>query len=56
MNHFIERLKVAIVWRLPHWLVYWCIIRAIAWATTGEWSGEVMGKATGVQVLDRWGS
>ncbi len=49
-----EKLKLAIVWRLPNWVVYWCTIRSGAYATTGEHSSQVVPDLTLINTLKRW--
>ncbi len=49
-----ERIMLFIVYRLPNWLIYWCVIRAFSYATTGENSGVLAGEVTAMQVLKCW--
>lgn len=51
----VEKLKMALIWLLPDWIVYWCVIRAGAHATTGKWSNEAVPETTLMDVLKRWG-
>jgi hypothetical protein len=43
-----------VVWRLPRRLAYWCAIRVIAHATTGEYSNQVVPELTAMDALKRW--
>ena len=45
-----------IAWLLPRNLVYWCAIRLIVNASTGEWSGEHVPDITAMDALKRWDS
>jgi hypothetical protein len=49
-----ERLVLALVWRLPRWLVYWSAIRLMAHATTGRYSSQVVPDLTAMDALKRW--
>ena len=51
-----EKLQMAIAWSLPEWLVYWCAIRLVSFATVGKWSGQVVPDLTAVDALKRWGT
>ena len=50
----IEQVKLAIVWRLPKWVVYWCTIRSGAYATTGKHDNQNVGELTLLDTLKRW--
>lgn len=50
MDRTIERAKVALVWRLPRWLIYWAVIRAAVKDESGN-PGEI----TAEMMLRRWG-
>lgn len=43
-----------LAWLLPERLVYWCSIRLMARATTGEWSHVNTPDCRIVDALDRW--
>lgn len=49
-----DRARMALVWRLPHWLVYWATIRACANATTGQFGSEEAPAVTLDKILGRW--
>jgi hypothetical protein len=49
-----ENLLMWLAWRMPRGLVYWCVIRVWAAATTGEYGSEE-GPAIRVETaLKRW--
>jgi hypothetical protein len=41
-------------YRLPRRLVYFCMIRAFAWASCGKWSGCECPAITVQDALERW--
>jgi hypothetical protein len=49
-----ERLMLRFVWKLPRWLVYWCAIRLIANATTGEYGPTNVSELPVMEALGRW--
>ena len=49
-----EKLQMAIVWRLPKWLIMWAAIRLFANATTGKYSGQIVTELTAIEALKRW--
>lgn len=49
-----ERIAMAIAWRLPRYLVYWCAIRLMAHATTGEYGSTVVPELPAMEALKRW--
>lgn len=53
--HRLERLQIAIAWKMPHWLVKWCAIRLMANATTGQYGETDASKLTVMSALKRWG-
>lgn len=50
----LERLQMAIVWRLPRWLVYWAAVRVGAHATTGEHGDTDPTEMPFMTALKRW--
>lgn len=50
----IEKLQTKIAWAMPRWLVYWCAIRLVAKATTGEFSSTVVPDLKVMDALKRW--
>ena len=49
-----EKIWVAIAWRLPRALVYWCAIRLIAHATQGFYASTNATELTAMDALKRW--
>lgn len=49
-----NKIWMAIAWRLPKWLVYWCFIRVVAHATTGAYSSQIVPDLTAMDALKRW--
>lgn len=49
-----EKLMLAIVWKLPKSIVYWCAIRLGANATQGNYSNQVVPDLNFVDALKRW--
>lgn len=49
-----EQLVRAIVWRLPHDLVYWSVIRVWAHGTRGRWGNTHPDELNWNQALQRW--
>lgn len=49
-----ERLRLWFVWKLPRGLVYWCAIRLIANATTGNHGSQIVPELTAMDALKRW--
>jgi hypothetical protein len=43
-----------IAWRMPRWVVKWCLVRAVAHATTGKYADTVVNGILAQDVLDRW--
>lgn len=55
-ERLLEKLCIAIAWRLPHRLVEWCAIRVIAHATQGQFENQVVPDLLAVDALARWKS
>lgn len=49
-----EALIVKTAWLLPRSVAYWCAIRVISHATTGEHSGQIVPDLTAMDALKRW--
>ena len=49
-----EKFWFWLAWKLPKGLVYWCAIRLMAHATTGEWSNVNMLSLNAIDALKRW--
>jgi len=39
---------------LPKIIVYWCVIRVIAHATTGRYADQIVPELTAIDALKRW--
>lgn len=50
----IDDLMKRLAWLMPRRLVYWCAIRLMANATTGEHSSQVVPDLTAMDALKRW--
>lgn len=50
----IEKAQMAVAWRVPRWLAYWCTIRVGAHATTGAYSSQIVPELTFFDALKRW--
>jgi hypothetical protein len=51
-----ERIAMATAWKMPKWLAYWCAIRVIAHATTGQYGNTDPGMLSTMDALKRWES
>ena len=49
-----EKIAIFIAWRLPRYLIMWCAIRLMAYATQGEYSNTVVPDLTAMDALQRW--
>lgn len=49
-----EKALLALVWRLPRTLVYWCAIRLMAHATTGKYGADDPTTLNVMEALKRW--
>jgi hypothetical protein len=54
LNRLAEKILLAIVWKLPKKLVYWCAIRVMAHATTGEYGDQITPELLATDALKRW--
>lgn len=43
-----------LAWWMPRELVYWCMVRAGAYATTGKYSDQVVPELLFMDALKRW--
>lgn len=50
----LEKMLQAIAWKLPRRLVYWCAIRVMAHATTGQYADQVTPDLRAIEALERW--
>ena len=53
-NGWPDRIKMFLVWRLPKWIVYWCVIRVGGYASTGQYSNQIVPDLTLIDALKRW--
>ena len=57
---FLERRKMSdkkwlwLARKLPRKLVYWCVIRLLAYATSGSFSNQIVPELTIIEALNRW--
>ena len=49
-----EKILMAIVWKLPRWLIYWASIRLFAHATTGIYGNTITPELNIIDALKRW--
>jgi hypothetical protein len=49
-----KKVLIGIAWHLPKNLVYWCAIRVMAHATTGQYSSQIVPDLTAADALKRW--
>ena len=49
-----DKLCMAIAWKLPKALVKWCAVRVMANATSGQYSSQVVPSLTAIDALKRW--
>jgi hypothetical protein len=54
MNKIREKITIWIAWRLPSYLVYWCSLRLIAYATQGEYGNTIVPELSAMDALKRW--
>ena len=53
-KRFKEKAGMFIAWRVPRWLVYFCVIRMGAETTTGKYSGTVVPDLKLMDAVKRW--
>ena len=49
-----DRISMKLAWMLPKRLVYWCAMRMIAHATSGEYSNQEVPGLTAMTAIERW--
>jgi hypothetical protein len=49
-----EKVWLWAAYRMPKKLVYWCCIRAIAHATTGQYGTTIVDQISPMDILKRW--
>jgi hypothetical protein len=54
LDRWAEKALMALVWRLPRRLVYWCAIRVVAHATQGPYSAQIVPDLSAMDALKRW--
>jgi antirestriction protein ArdC len=54
MRRWIEKAQMALAWKCPRWLVYWCAIRLGCHATTGQYGTTIVPEITFMDALKRW--
>lgn len=54
MNRLHEKIVMAIAWALPRRIAYWCAIRVMAHATTGQWGHLETPALLATDALKRW--
>lgn len=54
IERLIEKFTQWLAWRLPRRLVYWCAIRVMANATTGQYADTIVPELTAVESLRRF--
>jgi hypothetical protein len=50
----LEDFWIWLAWKLPRPLVYWCAIRLMAKATTGEYASESPSELLAMTALKKW--
>jgi hypothetical protein len=54
MSNLFERMIIAIAWKLPRSIAYWCAIRVGVHATAGQYGDQVMPDLLFTDALKRW--
>jgi hypothetical protein len=49
-----EKILIAIAWRLPRSLVYWCAVRVMTYATQGQNANMEVSQLNAIDGLNRW--
>jgi len=49
-----KEIIIWIAWKLPKQIVYWCAVRLISHATTGQYSNQVVPELLAMDALQRW--
>lgn len=50
----VEKMWMKLAWAMPRMLVYWCAIRLIGHATSGEWGNRSPSDLLAMDALQRW--
>lgn len=53
-SRYAEKAAMAVAWRVPRWLAYWCFIRVWANATTGEFGNVDATSVNATDCLKAW--
>ena len=51
-----EKVTIKIAWKLPKYLVMWCAVRLMSYATVGEYGNQHPGDISIMDALKRWES
>ena len=54
MQRLLEKLQMAVAWKLPRSIAYWTAIRVGAHATQGQYSNQVVPDLKFMDALKRW--
>ena len=49
-----EKILLKIAWMLPKKIAYWCAIRVMAHATTGDYGSTIVPELNAMDALKRW--
>jgi len=49
-----DKFWMGLAWHMPRKLVYWCVVRATGFATTGKYSDTILPEITAAEVADRF--
>lgn len=49
-----EKIAIKIAWALPKYLVMWCAIRIISYATVGKYGSTIVPELGAMDALQRW--
>ena len=48
------KVRMKIAWLMPRWLVYFCAIRLMAYATQGKYGDTEVPALSAMDAIDRW--
>lgn len=54
MLHFKEKFTAYLVYKLPRYLVMWCAIRVIAYASSGKYGSTIVPELSAMDAIKRW--
>ena len=49
-----EKAAIFIAWRLPPYLVMWCTMRLVAYATQGKYGNTIVSELSAMDAVKRW--